>query len=482
MEIEGKHRIPKIYLRIDGITKSEKQRIAKASIQRGFCLVIGLTSRDFHVSKHAQQAVDTEFTGLTLLFVSHLLPCETGVSRVNDTRIPTRPMPSDNPFADHDFRIVHPPDEATYGLYVDFDPTPVEPDPRIYPLWYDKGNIGSDDLAELTPMFAVFDDTPTVVWISPGHYEGIYQRQPNDPPQTDLDPRKLPPQKRPGVTLHGDLKRAAEAIVRLWNGEFVNGEHLIADKAPRPEEFLSSASPTSLDPLQASLSENEQRLRDAFGEYPWFDVGQLTDAHLQMKHILRRKVAWAPTQKGKTMLHRHPDLPRMSGDTFELLPHRFGVGTISMYHALFNNAEINTYVSFPGGYNVDVTANPPESQVILAEMVTGHHKMDLHLSTFQKLWTLSQQYSEFEPWLVFDSRSTLRWILDYWLSETGLDPGPSLNSEPQLDNFNDQLRTAYDNPNQNWEIAHATTTGRLWRQTFDADLHHSRDTIKSVSW
>jgi len=391
-------------------------------------------------------------------------------------------MPSDNPYDDHDFRLIHPPDEATYGLFVDFDPTPVEPDPRVYPLWYDKGYVGSNSLDQLIPIFSMMGDTATAVWISPRHYEGIYKRRPSDPPGTDLDPRELPAHKRPGVTLGGDLKQGADRMVRLWNGEFVNGTHLIRDKVPRPDEFLGEISPNVLDPLQASLTEHDQQLRNAFGDYPWFDISELTDAHLQTKHLLRREVSWAPTLKGKKMLHLHSDLPAMTGDSLELLPHRVGVGTTALHHALVNNADINTYVSFPGGYNVDLAADLPGTRTIIAEVLTGHNNMDLHLNTFRKLWTLSQKY-RFEPWIVFDSRATLRWIINYWLEETGLEPGPSLNSEPQLDNFNDQLRSAYDDPHCDWEIAHATTTSRLWNQTFGSDgVTYSRRDIQSVDW
>lgn len=392
-------------------------------------------------------------------------------------------MPSDNPYDDHDFRLVHPPDKATYGLYVDHDPTPVEPDPRIYPLWNDKGHVGNDDLDQLIPMYGVVDGDATAVWISPGHYEGIYRRLPDDPPKTDMSVRELPASKRPGVTLQGDLKTSSEYLVRLWNGEYVNGTHLIADKIPRPTEFLRSVSPTVFEPLQPSLKDHEQQLQDAFGEYPWFNVGDFTDAHLQTKHILKREVSWAPTLRGKTMLHLHPELPEMTGDSLELLPHRIGVGTTALHLALIQNADINTYVPFPGEYNVDVTADLPGRGTILAEVITGHKNMTLHLSTFRKLWTLSQRHSSFDPWLVFDSRATLRWILAYWLSQTGLDPGPSLDSEPQLDNFNEQLQAAYNDPDRDWEIARATTTSRLWNKTFGSDGgSYSRGDIKSVDW
>jgi|GEM_PF-3612652 len=391
-------------------------------------------------------------------------------------------MPSDNPYDDHDFRLIHPADKATYSLIVDFDPTPVEPDPRVYPLWYDKGNVGSNDLDQLIPMYSMMGDTATAVWISPSHYEGIYRRRPSDGPNTDLDPRELPAHKRPGVTLSGDLKEGADRMVRLWNGEFVNGTHVILDKIPRPTEFLGSIPTSALDPLHASLTEHEQQLQNAFGDYPWFDISELTDAHLQTKHILRRQVSWAPTLKGKKMLHRHPDLPAMTGDSLELLPHRVGVGTTALHLALTKDADINTYVSFPGGYNVDLGAHLPGARAIIAEVMTGHHNMDLHLSTFRKLWTLSQKY-RFEPWLVFDSRTTLRWIINYWLEETGLDPGPSLNSEPQLDNFNEQLQAAYNDPNRDWEIARATTISRLWNKTFGPDgVSYSRENIKSIEW
>ena len=383
---------------------------------------------------------------------------------------------------EHDFRPVKHPDKSTPELWADWDPAQIEPDPRIYPLWFDRGSVSN--LNNLHGMCSWDENgNPNLVFISPEHHEMLYDKKPGVPEDLELDPRRLPPDVRPGVTLEGDTKVASRRVVKLWNGEYVKGCHLIADKVPQEQEILNGLYSDTLSQLRSSLTEKQEQLKEAWGDKEWFSAAELSDAHLRRAKIMRRTVKWAPTLKGKTMLNKHPDLPRMKGDTRGLLKHRFGVGTGALYYALEENAKaVDTYRQV-GPTNVDIVAELSGERIILAEVVTAHHNMDHHVQTFQNLWALSQQNPRYEPHVIFDSRTSLRWLLDYWTTETGADPGVSLASEPRLDWFSNKLDDLYNSRDSNWELARATTIGRLWRQTFGPEApSRSRSEIESVNW
>lgn len=373
----------------------------------------------------------------------------------------------------------------------DFSPKEDDPDPDVWPLEkYDPGYPAEvDDLILIMNSFPA----PHVAWVTEEYLEARYGY---NPVRQEVGVDELPKWARPESASEGetveivatndstrpmkltdDRKTALSRLARLWNGERVRGYHLLLDKCP---DWMDLFGDLDQDELQRLVidPQADAKLAEAFAEYNWYEQQQAV--YVKPKRILRQKVWYAPTQRGRTLLHEHPDFPALNGDLNEGLVHRFTVG-LTAVREVCQGKRIGTYYDLDG-YNIDILSQDEADTLYAGEVMTGHHNWDLHRRTYEKLSDLRQR--GIVPHVIFDSRETAYQIFNHWHNQglATLPRGP-FNSEFKIADGRKRIQEAYEDDQSNWDVADWTTTTTLWRNTLGRDGPEvDSDKIISISW
>lgn len=373
-------------------------------------------------------------------------------------------------------------DPAIFG---DLDPDPQGPDPDVWPLDIDVGPPTSvDELVRVTNSFP----EPNVAWVTEEHLEAQYGY---NPLQVEVDVEALAPWHRPdhglnktvsvsggsaSMSLTEDKKEALRRVSRLWNGEEVRGQHLLLDKCPRWEDLFVGLDQVEIADLYDD-PDYDQDVIEEFRGHDWFKKD--ASVFLEPKHVLRRKVWYAPTLKAKTLINGRDDLPSMRGDPREGLHHRVTVGLTALHYAAGGH-EVDTYQQV-GDYVVDVVVKSEDGSSEFIEVMTGHHNWELHRETYRKL---SDLRSYGLPVVIFDTRSSAYEIINHWI-RAGLAELPSgtFDSEPRLSWAQGYTRDAFKDDDINWDIGDWATTSFVWRETLGREgLDLDSEFVTSLDW
>ncbi|MBX0298036.1 hypothetical protein [Haloarcula nitratireducens] len=382
-------------------------------------------------------------------------------------------------YEDHDIRIIFGeqlsgtadvprPEPATFG---DFDPNPDGPDPDVWPLdHYDPGAPAAvENLVRITNTFPA----PHVAWVTPEYIDWKYG---HDPRSIEVAPEDLPSGQQPthatgtvevtagdpSMELTDDRVEALQRLIALWNGEFVRGHHLLADKLPSWDTLFGDLQQAELERLRTDPTV-DQTLVEAFGDHAWFAEEQ--SVFLRTQHILRKTVEYAPTLKTRTLISEREEFSALRGDPKEGLTHRVTVGLCAVHYALqgwdtWSYQPVDDYV-------VDLVAESPTGERHFLEVLTGHHNWELHRSTYRKLADLDQEGT---PIVAFDARDTAYDICNHWhragLGELPLGP---FDSTPRIAWGREKIQEAYAEAGTDWVIGDWFTTDWLWRQTFGSE-------------
>lgn len=377
--------------------------------------------------------------------------------------------------------------QVTPPQFGDLDPNSDEPDPDVWPLDIDVGAPADpEDLVRVTNSFP----EPHVAWVTPEHLEAVYGY---DPKEVEVHAAEVPPEKLPSdisldelitasndvqvsMTLTDDRMEALRRVARLWNGDVVQGHHILLDKCPRWREIFGDLSNEHLKRLFKNPNFSPELIK-SFRHLKWFE--QDASIFFQPMRVLRRKVWWSPTLQAKTLINKHPELPTLRGDPREKLRHRVTVGLDSLYHRLMER-DIHTY-SRAQGYTVDVVAHS-DTQPWASEVITDHNNWKLYRKTYRKLADLDA--SGFNTRAVFDSRQTAYEVMNHWhrkgLAE--LPTGP-FNSDPKISWAQEKMHEAYLDEDIDWQIFEWTTTNALYRNLFESGEYNlDREFITSDIW
>lgn len=422
-------------------------------------------------------------------------PDDESTASWRDWRDKTTPLD----YPDRDIRIIFPEEhggtvhEPTYSPadFGDFDPEPDDPDPGVWPLeHFDPGY--PCDVEDLVLWRGSFP-APHVAWVTEEYLEARYGY---NPVRQEMDVEEFPEwarpdDKEPGDTaellatnsspnrmkLTDDRVEALTRFARLWNGEVVRGQHLLLQKCPAWKDLFGDLDQDELKQLLVDPSIDAE-FAEAFGECDWYETEHAV--YMKPQRILRRKVWYAPTQRGRTLITRHPKLPSLTGDSMEGLRHRFTVGLAALQQTLENRA-VDTYRDL-GEYNVDIASQDEYDRVYPGEVMTGHNNWELHRSTYRKLADLHSQGAI--PWVIFDSRSTAYEVMNHWHREGLAElPHGTFDSEPKIDWARDAIQRAFSDPNLDWIISDWTTTATLWKNTLGPNGPDvTESTVTSLSW
>lgn len=359
----------------------------------------------------------------------------------------------------------------------DFDPNPDDPDPDVWPLkGLDPGYPAKvEDLILIQNSFPA----PHVAWVTEEFLEARYGY---NPVRQQVDVKELPKWARPEKTsndgtveiiatadselpmsLTDDRREALTRLARLWNGETVRSHHLLLDKCPDWMDIFGDLNQDELKRLVVDPN-SDPFLAAAFGEYDWYEENQ--SVYMTPKRILRKKVWYAPTQRGRTLINKHPDFPDLHGDLNEGLVHRFTVGLTAL-REVCRERKVGTYYDLDG-YKIDILSQDTDDQLYAGEVMTGHHNWELHRRTYEKLKELNNV--GVTPYVIFDSRETAYEIFNHW-HKRGLGhlPNGQFNSEFRISKGREQIQDAYENDQYDWIISDWATTAVLWRNTLGPD-------------
>jgi len=405
-----------------------------------------------------------------------------------------------------------PPGGESPADFIDLDPNPDGPDPDVWPLDRSAGRKygldpgrASTPVDELNRVEKAFPE-PGVAWVTDDWYEMKYGYSPGNPPSAAADrpdppaPSELgrrnprddsPPKTDPGgMTLTEARVEAMDRIIRLWNGQRVQGVHLLADKCPAWDEFLGDLPMGELERLFFNDSSNPGFF-SRFHDHSWFDKTEF----LAPQRVLRKKVWYAPTQKGKTLAFGRDEIADPRGDRKEKLRHRLTAGLVALFIEQVFTAAVSTYEQC-GSFNVDVVGRRvmPNNSATSAldidafdrpfycEVVTGHNNTDLHRSTYHKLSQLTADKGF--AWLAFEDRAAAYDVLSYYHRQgLGSLPNGPLDSDPRISWAREQVRTAYRN-DPNWPIADFVTLDWLYRHTLgdECPISITRRDATSLDW
>ena len=373
----------------------------------------------------------------------------------------------------------------------DFDPQPDDPDPDVWPLEdYDPGYPADlDDLILITSSAPA----PHVAWVTREYLKAL---KGYDPTRQTIDIEELPPWHRPdtptrdgtidvvatndairSMDLTPDRKTALTRLANLWNGELVRGHHLLRDKLPSWMDIFGDLDQTELKRLVVD-PEHDYEIARAFGDHAWYR--RSASVYTAPKSILRKKVWYSPTLKGKTLINQHSDLPSLRGDLNEGLPHRVAVG-LAAVRERHRGRVVETYRDI-GEYTVDIASQDDDRVIYVGEVMTDHHNWQLHRDTYKKLDRLHQE--GMQPYVVFDSRATAYRVFNHWHNHESLNaelPKGAFDSDPNITTGQSRIEDAYERAN--WSIPNWTTTSALWNDTLgDADTTIDTDNILSKNW
>jgi hypothetical protein len=279
------------------------------------------------------------------------------------------------------------------------------------------------------------------------------------------------------MELTDDRLEALGRIARLWNGDTVRGHHLLLDKCPSWENILGDLDQSELERIVVDPKSNPA-LAEAFGDYGWYEVQQ--SVYTKPKSIVRKKVWYAPTQKGRTLINKTSQLPDLIGDPSEGLAHRFTVG-LTMAREVANDRKFETYRELDS-HVIDILSQDKNENLFAGEIMTGHHNWTLHRETYKKLRYLFKR--GVTPYVVFDSRETAYEIFNHWQRKNLCElPGGTFDSDFNIDNGREKVHNAYQDDQFDWIVSDWTTTSKLWENTLGSDDPGiSTETITSVSW
>lgn len=384
-------------------------------------------------------------------------------------------------YPDRDIRLIYLGGDSMFDgpymeprLFGDFSPTDDDPDPDVWPLeGYDPGHPADvDDLILWGNSFPA----PHAAWVTEEYLKSVYGYNPR---RQTLDVEELPPWQQSDTAkyegtadvvsggaagrqmrLTHDRRVALERLGRLWNGERVRGHHLLRDKLPSWTDLFGDLDQDDLKRLVID-PDHDYEFAEAFGDHPWYE--QEASVYLAPKTILRKKVWYSPTLKGRTLINRHSAFPPLEGDPREGLPHRVAVGlaTIRERH---HGRDVETYCNL-NGYTVDIVSRDPNGQLYAGEVLTSHHNWTLHRNTYRKLVDLHNQ--GIVPCAVFDTRETAYQIFNHWHNHEALSaelPNGAFGSEPNVSTGQKQIREAYEGATS-WVVESWTTTSDLWSST-----------------
>lgn len=411
--------------------------------------------------------------------------------RTPDWREMSRPLNIDG----HDIWIFMPSqtisDESaryyTPAKFGDREPNPDGPDPDVWPLEkYDPGAPAPvDELIRIGDTYPV----PHVAWVTEEYLDAL-----NEPHQVELGYRDLPPWKRPDDMQPGDTitvtpgselsmtltkarKKALRRIARLWNGEVVNGWHLLLDKCPEWKEIFAGLDEQELVRLYNDPSVDPEMI-EAFRGCEWFEV----DATVLLKpqRILRKKVWYAPTLSAKTLINGREDIPSLRGDPREGLRHRVTIGLVALFH-LADGHKVSTYEQV-GDYVVDLVVHADDGSTTYIEVITDHNNWKLHRATYAKLADLRDEGDEAH--VVFDKRHTAYKVFNHWQSAGIAElPTGSFDNDPRLSWAREKIQDAESDPAIDWIVSDWGTTDWFWRHTLGADGPDiDDDIVTSISW
>ena len=354
---------------------------------------------------------------------------------------------------------------ATFG---DFNPTADDPDPDIWPLRpYDPGTVEDvDDLICITSSFPA----PNVAWVTPEYLRTKYG---HDPRKVEVRAKALPWHDRKGLPddlvmdvsatptprmeLTNDRKEALRRVANLWNGEVVQGYHLLASKFPTWRELTQDLDSGDVARLHVD-PDIDQDLVDAFGEYSW--LKQKESIFLRSQRLLKKSVSYDPTLRARTLINGHEDLPDLRGDPKEGLKHRVTVGLCAARYTE-RGWDVWTYYQY-GDYVVDVVAQGPDDTVHFVEIITGHNNWELHRSTYEKFAELDPNGV---PVAAFDTRETAYNVMSHWHREDlGTLPSGPFTSDLEIDRGRNKIQEAYVD-SDDWVVADWFTTSWLWGET-----------------
>ncbi|ELZ21080.1 hypothetical protein C475_19018 [Halosimplex carlsbadense 2-9-1] len=401
-------------------------------------------------------------------------------------------------YPERDIRIIFPEEKGPFRKphdqpadFGDFDPDPEDPDPDIWPLEdYDPGHPADvDDLICWRGSFPA----PHVAWVTE---EYLTARYGYNPVRQNIQTSELPWWHQPDdakeegdvevvatnsspdrMTLTEDRKKALTRIARLWNGEDVRGKHLLLDKCPAWMDFLGDLNQEELRRIVVDPS-TDHKFAETFAEHSWYEEEQAVYASPQ--RILRKKVWYAPTQRGRTLINQNDAFPTLTGDSMEGLSHRVTVG-LALIREQLKGRDTATYHGLKG-YSVDVASRDDNGQVYAGEVITGHHNWQYHRKTYRKMKDLDSQ--GVTPYAVFDSRSTAYAVMNHWIREGLVElPTGTFDSNPKIEWGRRKVQDAYSNEHIRWRVGDWTTTDVLWRLTLGADGPDIRPSqIKSLNW
>ncbi len=393
-------------------------------------------------------------------------------------------------FSEREQGTIHEP-KPQPAVFGDFDPNPDDPDPDVWPLkGYDTGYPAEiDELILIQNSFPA----PHVAWVTEDHLEACYGY---NPVRQEVDVEEIPPWHRPETVSKGDTveivatnnselpmeltadrRKALTRFARLWNGETVRGSHLLLDKCPDWMDIFGDLDQADLKRLVVDPN-SDPKLADAFGNHDWYEDEQ--SVYLKPKRILRKKVWYAPTQRGRTLINKHPDFPDLHGDLNEGLVHRFTVGLTAL-REVNRGRKIGTYYDLDG-YKIDILSQDEDGQLYAGEVMTGHNNWTLHRRTYEKLGELYR--SGITPYVVFDSRKTAYKIFNHWHNKNLAQlPRGQFNSDFRIADGRKRVKEAYKDDQYDWVVSDWSTITSLWRNTLGPDGPEiDSDLVTSYSW
>ncbi|WP_311173947.1 hypothetical protein [Halobellus ordinarius] len=385
----------------------------------------------------------------------------------------------------------------------DFDPKPSDPDSSVWPLKeLDPGYPAPVD--ELILWSGTFPE-PHVAWVTEEYLQARYGAY--DPMRQEVDVEVLPLYLRPdgweegdtveivatnetapSMSLTDDRLEALRRIGELWNGNEVRGHHLLVDKCPSWEDVLGDLDQEELKRLVIDPNVDVE-FAEAFSEHDWYE--QREAVYTKPQRILRKKVWWAPTQRGRTLITNTDELPNLIGDSLESLRHRVTVGLTAL-REIFDGKTVMTYknigsfnwVPVSRRYNVDVFSYkyPSPEAAYAGEVITGHHNYQLHEETYQKLAALNR--TGITPYVIFDSRDTAYRVFNYWHRNNNCSlPLGTFDSDAAISWGRQKIQEAYEDDTVYWAVADWSTTDRVWRSTLGPDGPDiSRSDVVSYNW
>lgn len=346
-----------------------------------------------------------------------------------------------NPIEGWEHELARAPD----GRVADFNPSPREPDPRIWPL---ESDVGYDEFdPESDALYLICNPFPElhVRWVT----EAQLRSETNDM-TAEAAKRGYPPSLR----LTPDRVEAFRRVAELFNGNRAGPDSclLVVDR-PGWMDLLDD-----LEGLDELTAEGKGSVESTLGEYDWYPA---VGVFLKNQYLARSPTHVAPTHRAKVLINEHKDLPDLNGDPFEGLTHRFGVGLLVAL-AIQAPGTWATYVRIDGRI-VDFVYDPPGSHPRqLYEVVTGHNNTKLHRSTYRKTKRLDGV-----PNYLFDSRSTAYRVFNHWqrkdLAEFPVDEFTSQT----VDKGREATTTSYQRPGvKNTGIFDWQTLTQVWQQLF----------------